>query len=483
MATECELKLELPATTDPEALRALLALGPSRVTKMRAVYFDTPDFALASHDCSLRIRQEGRRRVQTVKAGGEPSSGLMTRQEYEQPAKGQTPSLDADNPVTLLLGERVEELAPRFDVAVTRRTWLLDSGRAEIELALDLGEAHAGRQACKFCEVEAELLSGDVSELFLLGRRISRLAPARVGVLTKAQRAQRLLRDPDKVDKAKTVGLRPEMTTGEAFRAVVHSCIAHYRLNESRLLLTDEPEAVHQARVALRRLRTALRIFRPIAGGKRLRRFNDEARWLAAQLGTARDLDVLLDRATEPAARKRIAAARVEAYAHMRLAIESDLARELMIELAEWLTVGKWTRGGNKLRDAPVTHLAARAIGQLDKRLGSLGDAVGGPDDEQRHEARKTAKKLRYAIEFFSRLYDQGKLRKDRIRYLAGLEELQDHLGILNDMAIMPEALHRLGISSDAAEGMAQQVGRVDLLRLQAADAMTAIRDAQPFWN
>lgn len=482
MAIECELKLELPATTDPEALRALLALGPSEVTKMRATYFDTPDFMLARHDCSLRIRQEGRRRVQTVKASAAPASGLLTRQEYEQPARGTTPRLDADNPVTVLLGERVEELAPRFDVAVTRRTWQLDTGHAEIELALDCGEAHAEGQANSFCEIEAELRGGDVRELFLLGHRISRLAPARIGILTKAERARRLLRDPAKADKAKAVALKADMTAGDALRLIGHGCIAHYRINESKLLAEDEPEAVHQARVALRRLRTALRIFRPIADGRRLRRFNDEARWLAAQLGAARDLDVLLDRATDPAVRRRIAAARTEAYGHMRRAIESDLARELMIDFAEWLSIGKWTRGKDKRRDGPVTAFAAKAIARLNKTLLAQGAAVGGLDDDLRHEARKTAKKLRYSIEFFSRLYDEGKARKARIRYLAGLEELQDHLGLLNDVAVMPGALHRAGVAAEGTDRMLAETGGADLARLQAADAMLAIRDAEPFW-
>ena len=478
MMTERELKLELPATTDGEALRALLAMGPSRVTRMRATYFDTPDFALAKQDCSLRIRQEGRRRVQTVKAASGPAGGLFSRREYEQPARGQLPSLDADNPVTVLLGERVDELGPRFDVAVTRRTWHLQTGRAEIELALDIGEAHAGDAASAFCEMEAELIGGDVAELFVLGRRISRLASARIGVLTKAQRARRLLRDPAKGDKAKTVALGPAMTAGDAFRAIAHGCISHYRLNEARLLAGDDADAVHQARVALRRLRTALRMFRPIADGARARRFNEEARWLAAQLGAARDLDVLLDRVTDPAARRRIAAARAEAYGHMRLSAESALARELMIDLTEWLTIGKWTRGKSKRRDMPAPAFAAKALGKIGKRLLDQEAAVGGPDDEARHEARKTAKQLRYATEFFAKLHDEGRARKARLRCQAGLEQLQEHLGTLNDMAMMPEALHRIGFRREEAVALAGTSGQPEPLRLAAADAMRAVRDA-----
>ncbi|CAN5314368.1 inorganic triphosphatase [soil metagenome] len=480
MTTERELKLELFPAAEAACLGDLLGLGAPAVKKLNATYFDTPDFALAKQHCSLRIRKEGRRRIQTVKTDAAPASGLLTRTEWEQPARGPMPSLDIDNPVSKLLGPRVADLSPRFEVAVVRRIWQVDTGTAAIEMALDMGEARAGDSGGSFCEIELELRSGDMEELFLLGRRIGGLVPARLGVLTKSQRARRLLRGPGKADKATAIPLTPEMTAGDAFRRIVHACLVHYRLNEARLLVADDAEAVHQARVAIRRLRSAFVAFRDIAHGKRMRRFNHELRWLGGQLGTARDIDVLLDRIADKAVRARLSAARADAYAMMRRAIASDLARGLMLDIAEWLSIGKWThaKGRAKHRDASVTAHAARALGRLHKRLIEEGEAIDGPDDERRHEARKTAKKLRYTAEFFARLY-QGKQRKARVRYLAGLEELQDHLGALNDMAIMPEMLHRLHIASDLAGVLA---GQPDLHRLQASDAMAAIRTSERFW-
>lgn len=479
MAIECELKLELSGGEDGQALGDLLGLGAPAVKRLHATYFDTPDFVLAKHACSLRIRKEGRRRVQTVKTDAAPASGLLSRTEWEQPARGQTPSLDADNPVTQLLGPRVADLAPRFEVIVERRIWQIDTGAAAIELALDRGEARAGGATTGFGEIELELQSGDVGELFLLGRRIAGLVPVRLGMLTKSERAQRLLRDPAKVDKARAIPLVPEMSAGDAFRRIGHACLRHYRLNEARLLVADDAEAVHQARVAIRRLRSAFTAFRPIADGKRMRAFNQDLRWLGGRLGAARDIDVMIGHAQDRAVRSRLLAARAQAYAVLRRAIGSDLVRTLFLAIAEWLSVGKWTRRRAKRRNTPVTVHAAHALERLHDRLMERGDGLADTDDEHRHEARKTAKKLRYTAEFFARLYD-GKRRKGRIRYLAGLEELQEHLGALNDMATLPGTLRDLGIAADAG-GMT--VGRPEIHLLQAKDAMAAIRDAERFWT
>ena len=484
MATECELKLELPSAEDAAGLGDLLGLQAPALNTLHATYFDTPDFVLAKQGCSLRIRKEGRRRIQTVKTDAAPASGLLTRTEWEQPARGQTPCLDGDNPVRRLLGTHIADLAPRFEVEVARRTWQIDTGGGgAIELALDIGEARAGGAVGRFCEIELELRNGGMEQLFLLGRRIGGLVPARLGVLTKSQRARRLLRAPGKVDKATAIALTPDMRAGDAFRRIVHACLVHYRLNEARLLVADDAEAVHQARVAIRRLRSAFVAFRDVARGKRMRGFNQELRWLAGRLGAARDIDVLFDRISDKGARARLAAARAETYAMMRRAIASDLARGLMFDIAEWLSIGKWTqaKGRAKHRDTPVAAHAARALDRLHKRLIEEGGAIDGPDDECRHEARKTAKKLRYTVEFFARLY-QGKRRKARRRYLAGLEELQDHLGALNDMAMMPEMLQRLHIASDRGGVLAGQGGQADLHRLQAGDAIAAIRTADRFW-
>jgi triphosphatase len=484
MNTEFELKLDLEMPKEAEALAHALELGAPRVIRMRSVYFDTPDLSLAAIGYSLRIRHEGRKRIQTLKAGGGAQAGLFARSEWEQPARGRVPRLDPDSPVVAALGDRTAELRPRMEVEVTRSLWMVETGDATIEMVLDRGEVRAGEATAPISEIELELKDGDVAALFALARRIGRLTPVRIGVLSKAERGQRLLRPPGDADKAQPVALAPDMTAGEAFRAVAHACIRQYRLNESRLVADDNAKALHQARVALRRLRSAISAFRPIVNGKKARRLNAELRWLTRQLGDARNIDVLIPRVRDKDAQAQLRAARAPAYATARRAMASDLTRELMIDLVEWLDVGKWTRRrrGHKLRAEPSIDYATRAIGRLHGRLLSECDAIAGPDDEARHELRKTAKKLRYTTEAFALLFDEGKLRKARLRYAAGLEKLQDELGALNDLAIMPGVLESLGLSHEQAERAFGDGSERHRLIRRAGDAAALVAEAKRFW-
>jgi triphosphatase len=483
MNTEFELKLDLEMPKEAEALAHALELGAPRVIRMRSVYFDTPDLSLAAIGYSLRIRHEGRKRIQTLKAGGGAQAGLFARSEWEQPARGRVPRLDPDSPVVAALGERKAELGPRMEVEVTRSLWTVETGDATIEMVLDRGEVRAGEAAAPISEIELELKDGDVAALFAFARRIGRLTPVRIGVLSKAERGQRLLRPPGDADKAQPVALAPDMTAGAAFRAVAHACIRQYRLNESRLVGNDNAKALHQARVALRRLRSAISAF-PIVNGKKARRLNAELRWLTRQLGDARNIDVLIPRVRDKDAQAQLRAARAPAYATARRAMASDLTRELMIDLVEWLDVGKWNRRrrGHKLREEPASDYAARAIERLHGRLLSECDAIAGPDDEARHELRKTAKKLRYTTEAFALLFDEGKLRKARLRYAAGLEKLQDELGALNDLAIMPGVLESLGLSHEQAERAFGDGSERHRLIRRAGDAAALVAEAKRFW-
>lgn len=485
MNMEAELKLDMELPEEADALLAAMEFGAPAVTRMRAVYFDTPDLRLAELGYALRIRQEGRKRIQTLKANGGAHAGLFTRPEWEQPARGHIPQLDEGSPVLAALGARVAELAPRFKIQVTRSAWRLETPGAAIELVLDRGEVEAGDATAPISEIELELKSGDVAALFQLARRMGRLTPLRIGVLSKSERGQRLYRPAGEADKAQPIAIDPDMATGDAFRAIAHGCIRQYRFNETRLLTADNDKALHQARVALRRLRSAIMAFRPIVNGTRARVLNAELQWLTGQLGHARNIDVLIPAVRDPEARARLEAARAPAYVSARFAMTSDRTRELMLDLVEWLSVGKWTqrRRGRKQREAPVSDYAPHAIGRLHDRLMAEQDAIAGPDDERRHEARKTAKKLRYTVDSFGPLFDAGKLRKARLRYTAALEKLQDELGALNDLAVMPGVLESLGLGREQAERAYGHADKRDRLIRRAGEAMTTVAAARRFWE
>lgn len=480
MAIEFELKLDLDEPEVVDALVRALDLETPRTVRMRAIYFDTPDQRLAKLGYSVRIRQEGHRRVQTIKCTGGPGTGPFARQEWEQPARGRAPLIEADHPLGAALGADAAGLAPSFEILTDRSAWRILDTHADIELVVDRSEALAAGASTRFTEIELELKRGDPSALFVLARRIGRLTPVRVGVLTKAERAHRLMKPPGPCDKARPVRLHPDMAAAEAFRIVAHSCLRHYRLNEARLLEDDSMQALHQARVALRRLRSALVAFGPIVRGADARRFSADLRWLTGQLGGARNIDVLIPLVHDKAARAKLKVGRQRAYVDARRAAASALARELMLDIAEWLAVGRWTgrKKRRPLREESARAFGAKAIARLHDRLMETAQAIGGPDDEARHTARKTAKKLRYTVEFFALAFDEGKERKARIRYLATLEDLQDHLGALNDLAVMPRVLAEQGVEATPPESGARE-GHIAL----AAQAMAKISGAKRFWE
>ena len=486
METEFEIKLDLDGPEQADALAHMLDLGSSETHRLSAVYFDTPDLRLAEQGCSLRIRRNGRRRIQTIKFAGGASVGAFARWEWEQDVRSNAPVLEADSPVRAILGDHVARLEPRFQVETVRRCWMIEHEGAVIELAADRATARAGDAAAPFTEVELELKRGDQAALFSFARRIGKLVPVRLGMLSKVERARRLAKPDDGSDKERLVRLLPDMTAQDAFRAIGHVCLRHYRLNEQRLIADDDAAALHQARVALRRFRSALSVFRPIVKGDTARRVNADLRWLARQLGRARNIDVTMERVGDPDALRVLKKARRVAYDDARQAMNSALARELMLDIAQWFSVGDWTRHRQKSRRAPARIFGASAIDFLHRRLLKQCAVVAGPGDagdQERHELRKTAKKLRYTVEFFALLFDEGKQRKARLRYLAALEELQDHLGSLNDVATMAALLNSLGLDPGRVGVEFAETGMREFHLLQAGQAINVLKEAKRFWK
>lgn len=295
MPSEIELKLALdPKDADILAASGRLG-GEPKKTLQRSIYFDTPDRDLAKAGLSLRIRNSGGLRVQTVKARGADAAGLFARAEWEQPVAGDSPVLDDAPSVRALLRERSARLAPAFTVEVERIAWDVRDGDTMLEAVLDRGEVVADDRRSPICEVELELKSGDAAALFDLAHKLDAAAPVRLGVLTKAERGYALLGPLSLAYKAEEIALAADVTAGEAFDQIVRSCVRQFRLNEDVFRTSESAEGLHQARVALRRLRTAFWIFRTQQDSSKTRKLRNELRWLATALGEARSIDALIE--------------------------------------------------------------------------------------------------------------------------------------------------------------------------------------------
>jgi len=453
---------------------------------LRAVYYDTPDHALAEVGFSLRIRTSGDSRIQTVKASGAASAGLFVRSEWEMAVEDDAPVLDHTTPILAKLGALSEEIGPLFEVTVERCTWVLQEGDAAVEVVLDQGQIRSGDYEEMVCEIELELKEGAPADLFRLAHKLNAIAPVRIGVLSKSDRGYRLAKPAREAFKAESVVLKPKMDVTAAFQHIVQMCLRQFRLNEHILQENRSPKALHQARVALRRLRSALSIFASLfEGDEKAAALRDDLRSLAGILGGARNLDVLIERAEPGPLRDRLQSARDEAYTGVEVALASPKTRTLILDLMEWLVDGAWLpdAGGEARRSEPVGAFAQTALDRYRRKVKKGGRRLAKADDETRHGVRKDAKKLRYASEFFASLFHDKKSRRRYKRFIAGLEELQDQLGLLNDLATAPEEIHKLGVEGDPeAQALLGTQAKKPLIHA-AADAHGALVDTKRFWR
>ncbi|MDB5557859.1 MAG: domain containing protein, partial [Enterovirga sp.] len=268
---ELELKLEVsPRQLARLKAQGLEALGePRSRQRLAATYFDTPDHRLHRKGLTLRVRTADGRHVQTIKDAGEaPGIGLFSRSEWETEVAGPEPDLKAASRTPLkklLADERGGGLSPVFTAEVERTVWLVETDSAAIEVVLDEGAVAANGARSRLAELELELKGGAPGELFALARRLGGAGALKLGILTKSERGYRLVEgEARRFHKAEPVRLSRGMPVADAFATLVRACLRHFRLNEDGVTEARLPEALLQARVAMRRLRSALSLYREL---------------------------------------------------------------------------------------------------------------------------------------------------------------------------------------------------------------------------
>lgn len=479
MAHEVELKFDVePGGVALIRNSPVLAAAPCEEQAHDTMYFDTKDGALRRAGFSLRVRRSGGRFVQTVKRKRGPSAGLFVRQEWETEVAGFALDRARLKPAALnKLLEAIEPkaLTPLIRSRFRRTSWQIDHKGSRIEVVLDEGSVSSGAAETPLCELELELKHGKPRALFDLAGEIGRAAPLRLGVMTKSERGYALAeRRLDRTAKAEPVELATPLTEAGAFRAVAHACLRHYRLNEIVLLAGPDPDSLHQARIALRRLRSAFSLFRPTARGKDYQHLRDELGWLAGQFGDARNFDVLLSGSSglpveEEQPRARLVKARAKAYDRVGAALRSERARALMLRLALWIEIGPWRFRERAARD--LAPLAARQLERQWRKVRRHSVKLAKLETTKRHELRIDVKKLRYAAEFLAGLWAKKPKLGQRDRFIAALKDLQERLGDLND-AEAAEA-----ITARLAPGLRGSAGRIQQQAL-AGEGIAAAQDA-----
>jgi inorganic triphosphatase YgiF len=527
---EVELKLLVPPAQHARLQSRLRAFGVPRVQMVDSVYFDTAARALARAGLALRLRRQGRRWLQTLKTGG-GEAALATRDEWEVPVAAgrlQFAALPAAARAQLRAAgvASARPLRPVYRTRFRRSAWTVERDGATVELALDDGQIVAGAQREPILELELELKAGPAAALPALARAI--MAPPRRAVMpllplgaSKAARGQRLADQlPLRAAKASGArlgeGLRPKLPAGAALRCVLANGLEVLLANAHGLRRRDEPEFVHQARVALRRMRSALRLLArdttvPAA-------LISELRWLASALGPARDADVLvtstlpavLAALTAPpsaaqsaaasaawsappsappsaekagAVRSLLAAARrrqVRGRRLARAAVGSGRFALLALDLLAW------TRSPHDERERTLRQLAPRRLASAHRRLLRAGRFFAALPPAEQHAVRILGKRLRYALDLFAPALP-APAAAAAANYGAVLAQLQEELGALNDAAVAAATLPEL--SGDAAllasARTALAGGRLQQLeRVVAVEAgLRALAQTRPPWK
>ena len=286
-------------------------------------------------------------------------------------------------------------------------------------------------------ELELELKEGKRAGLLALARELAAVAPLRLSFIAKSERGRRLVAGTwGKPQKASTPTLSPEMTAHEAFFAIARTCLHDFMVNEAAIGNRDDIEGVHQARIAIRRLRAAFNLFAPLIENSRIEKLSDELEWLSDLFGAARDCDVLMSEfSIDPKSQAGKAIAERRAATHKALAegLASGRMRLLLIDLAGALDAGGWRNRGAFPRWTG-TRCCRKIIGaafrrRLLKRARDL-ERLGA---HKRHRVRIAAKKLRYMGEFFKTLLTDEEARAGLSEVIGQLEKVQKRLGRLQD--------------------------------------------------
>jgi inorganic triphosphatase YgiF len=489
---EVELKLWVPAASIERLWSHPLLLGESgaapglahsprpHVARIDNRYFDTPDRALAERRMALRLRRIGRRWLQTLKVADADAGALSARDEWEMPVAG--PALELGRlratPLLQIASQRVlaSRLAPVFTTNFRRESRLLRlKDGSVIECAFDRGIIVAGRgrtrRSLPICELELEVKEGAPDLLKFAARLVRDIALVPLAA-SKAERGHRLAQGlanepvravlpvPQATDRASHHLARVLAACNRALLANVHALL------EVPSSADADVEFVHQARVAVRRMRSALRTFEGIVDRRRVDALDVQLTTVGKMLGDARDLDILTtttmkrlrdEVGSDDAGRAALAAIQFDTEAQRQgahAALTTYLAHggfgaaAIAVDRLVVRLLAETGHGATLAERAPAWLASQR------ERLIRRSRRIAVLDAEQRHGLRVEVKRLRYALDLLDGLYDAARVKP----FHDALADLQDKLGRLND-AVVADTLLRAMPDGDGVALVRERFG------------------------
>ncbi|MFD5147326.1 CHAD domain-containing protein [Streptomyces sp. NPDC058401] len=459
---EIERKFEFRTTKagrrgvpDLRGTAAIASVTDQGTVELDAVYYDTPDQRLAADGLTLRRRTGGKDAGWHLKLPVAPG----VRDEITAPLGDTVP--DA---LTALLRSRVRDipLEPQVRLLSSRKvSHLLDAdGGLLAELSTDAVRAERAEANAAWTEVEVELADGADPALLDAVEKTFRKAGLRVS--DAPSKLARALTETGGEPPAPTAGEGPEQDTVGAH------VLAYLREQRDILIAQDPavrrglPDSVHQMRIATRRLRSAFKTHRRILDPAETGPVGEELRWLAAELGVDRDQEVLLERIQtrlDELPRTLVLGPVRGRLKIWNVARRTGSRRAALAALDSRRHVALLNSLDALLADPPLLKAAARpaasalpaaVLGDYERLAGRVGAALsmdpGQGRDLALHEARKAAKRARYAAEAAA-----PALGKPARRLAKAVKAVQTLLGDHRDGVVAREALRALAVQAAGA--------------------------------
>lgn len=457
---------------------------------LKSVYYDTPErtlrrngeLARSSERRSFRANREDRRRGRPAapwRVGGERSLAC--------------PDLALAMPFIpekLRASLEAQPLEAVFTADMHRHARIIDLPSGTVEVAFDRGVLAAGDRSMPVSEIELELKGGSTSTIYEIALRLAEHGAVRPSIRSKSARGFDLVAGTaPSARRPRKLRLEPSITLDESFAAILRSCFHHLLQSLPAAADGRNPEGVHQLRVSLRRLRSALDLMRSAGALSNLAALRSEAKWLAQNLSAARDWDVFQLETLPTIAKACPAVAGFDALDRVAAKCQSDAYRKahhalddrrcaiFLIGLGGWIETRGW-RNDVAAEDLgqfaePAVNFAERIPSEQYAKVLKRGRRFKSLGVEDLHRLRLATKRLRYLGEFLLPLYED---RKSARKFSRGLAALQEQLGAFNDMAITASLLD--GLAAEAPDSATAAAAIAGWQARASVDVQPSLRSA-----
>lgn len=485
---EIKLKFQIP----PEKRELIFKTLQRKAVlqkKRCAQYFDTAEFSLAQEQLSLRQHFENGCWKQTFKA---PTEQQIQRFELDQNISAPSQEIILDQfkknktipkKVRRILNQLKQPVLVQFETNIDRSMTLFNFQNSQIEIALDRGQivTSDAQQTFEIYEIEFELKHGTIEDLisFVLPR-IKRYG-LWLDIRSKAQQgfylAQNIQEIP--VNFQHTLNLEKNNTPEQALQKMINNCLQHLLPNSTAIALEHfNSEHVHQARVAIRRLRSALKTFANWS------QYIDPT-WetqlvhLFQLLGASRDLTLvneeLLPRLQSVGSPAIQPLTQHEDHSqNLSEAFKSLDFSNLILSLMQFIY-----RKSNTKKSKSLIKSTHKKLENLLLSIHSDADHYLDLEIDARHKTRKRLKRLRYSIEFVACLYEAKTVKQ----FLKAIKPVQNTLGLYNDLIVAEELLRpQLGNQTQIWFALGWIAAEKQRLLLQSQQELQQFRQCKHFW-